>query len=240
VRALLDATYAVRDQLSTDTWLVVGTLDRLLVELSGPGQASQADVQGALQRVMQSLLALSGLGAESMVRDLGWHFMDGGRRLERSLQLIALLRATLTEARDTATDSLVLESVLTTAESIITYRRRYRSQAQLQTLLDLLLLDEANPRSLAHQLQRLASDLDALPPAPDGRLREEQRLLLEASTALRLADTAPLDHVDADGRRAELEQLLAGLHERLRALGAAVDRGHFVHLLPPRSLAADR
>ena len=67
-----------------------------------------------------------------MERDLGWRHMDAGRRLERSLQVLALLRATVGQAHDTATDSLLLESVLTAAESIITYRRRYRSQAQLR------------------------------------------------------------------------------------------------------------
>ena len=55
--------------------------------------------------------------------------MDAGRRLERAMQLLSLLRATVTEARGTATDSLVLESVLSAAESIITYRCRYRSHA---------------------------------------------------------------------------------------------------------------
>ena len=86
----------------------------------------------------------------------------------------------------------MLESVLTAAESIITYRFRYRSQAQLETLLDLLLLDPGNPRSLAYQLDRLTDDLDVLPIHTERRLREEQRLVLEASTALRLADLAAL------------------------------------------------
>ena len=59
-------------------------------------------------------------------------------------------------------------------------------------MLDLLLLDGGNPRSLAYQLDRLTEDLDVLPRPADPRLREEQRLVLEASTALRLADTAAL------------------------------------------------
>ena len=162
----------------------------------------------------------SGLFEESMERDLGWRHMDAGRRLERSLQVLALLRATVGEAHDTATDSLLLESVLTAAESIITYRRRYRSQAQLETLLDLLLVDEDNPRSVGHGLVRLADDLDAMPPGADGRLREDQRHLLRVSTALRLCETASLAETDDHGRRHALEALLAGLAD-----GAAADRG---------------
>ncbi len=114
VRGLLDAAQSVRDQLSGDTWLVVGALDSEIDDLRGPAGDSQAVMQSALQRVMQGLLALHGLTGESMVRDVGWHFLDGGRRIERAVQLLSLLRATVTDARDTATDSLVLESVLLT------------------------------------------------------------------------------------------------------------------------------
>ena len=154
VRRLLDAAAQVRDQLSNDTWLVIGHLDRDLAELDR--NLPVAAVTGALGRVMAAMLALSGLSAESMVRDDGWQFMEAGRRLERALQLCALLRPRSPPAATTATDSLVIESVLTAAESIVTYRRRYRSQAQVETLLDLLVLDVTNPRSLAYQVERLA------------------------------------------------------------------------------------
>ena len=108
-----------------------------------------------------------------------------------AIQLLSLLRDTVTQARGTATDSLVLESVLTAAESIITYRRRYRSQAQLETVLDLLLLDSGNPRSLAYQLERLTEDLDALPVPAERRLREEQRLVARGLDGARGSPTRP-------------------------------------------------
>jgi uncharacterized alpha-E superfamily protein len=235
VRALLDNAYAVRDQLSRDTWLVVGPLERAISELDGPMVDAQARALAALQEVMRSLLALGGLGIESMVRDLGWRFMDAGRRLERSIQLLSLLRATVTEVRGTAADSLLLESVLMAVESIITYRFRYRSHAQLETLLDLLLLDRGNPRSLAYQLERLSEDLDALPLAPGPRLREEQRLVLDAFTALRLADPAALA-VERDGRRPALDEFLATVMDRLLRAGVTVDQTHFVHLVPTFAL----
>ena len=230
VRRLLDAAYAVRDQLSGDTWLVVSTLDRDLHALRGPLADPQAAVQMALQRVMASLLALSGLEGESMVRDLGWCFLDAGRRLERAAQLVALLKATVVESRGTATDSLVLESTLTAAESIITYRRRYRSHAQLETVLDLLLLDAGNPRSLVFQLERLVADLGGIPAGSPLRLRADQKLALEALTAVRLADTVALAMPDADGRRTDLDRFLSDVEVALLAAADATDRAHFVHL----------
>ena len=163
--------------------------------------------------------------------------MDAGRRLERALHLLALLRATVPSARGTATDSLVFESILAASESIITYRFRYRSQAQLETVLELLLLDGGNPRSLAYQLERLTEDLDSLPtPAGGPRLRPEQRLVLEASTMLRLADLGALAGELRDGQRPALEALLSDLHALLTRTGDTVDAEHFVHVTPSFAL----
>jgi uncharacterized alpha-E superfamily protein len=250
VRALLDCAHAVRDQLSGDTWLIVGPLERAVIQLgpsAGAGAGTPgAATQAALQEVMRSLLVLSGLGIESMVRDIGWRFMDAGRRLERSLQLLSLLRHTVTRVRGDAADSMMLESVLTTAESIITYRLRYRARAQLESVLELLLLDSGNPRSLAYQLERLSEDLEVLPRGEDVRLSPERRLVLAAHTDLQLSElgelvaeqravTAP----GADGiaaTRPHLQGFLDELHERLSAAAEAVDRTHFTHVGPTYSL----
>ncbi|MBJ7331619.1 MAG: circularly permuted type 2 ATP-grasp protein [Solirubrobacteraceae bacterium] len=236
VRSLLQCAYAVRDQLSGDTWLVVGSLDQQILRLRRRDDVPAPAVQATLQRLMQGLLALGGLGEESMVRDLGWRFLDGGRRLERAIQLLWLVRSTLTESRGVATDSLVLESTLTASESIITYRRRYRSRAQLETALELLLLDEHNPRSLAYQLARLTDDLAALPVTDGTRLRADQRQVLEASTTLALTDPSAMASEDENGRRPALDALLSGLLDRLLSAADELERAHFVHRLPQQSL----
>ncbi len=230
VRRMLEAAHAARDQLSLDTWLVIASLQRDLLEVPSLERAT-------LQRVLVSLLALSGLGAESLVRDPAWRFMDAGRRLERGAHLAALLRATVTIERDNATDSLILESLLIAAESIITYRRRYRSHAQLETVLDLLLLDPDNPRSLSFQLGRLLDDLQALPGHPGpGRVSAAEKLALEAWTALRIADTAQLAQ-SQESKRAALDGFLLGIEQRLYAAADALAAQHFVAALPQQDLA---
>ncbi|WP_249010249.1 circularly permuted type 2 ATP-grasp protein [Conexibacter sp. DBS9H8] len=231
LRAMLENAEAVRDQLSRDTWLVIGPLESAIAQLEPTGGIDDP-AQAALAQVIASLLALSGLGVESMVRDLGWRFMDAGRRLERSLQLLVLLEATLTRRHGRAADSLLLESVLSASESIITYRFRYRSQAQVETVLDLLLCDHDNPRSLAHALGRLSADLDALPEPPGGRLATEQGLVLEATTALALAEPATLLSAGAEADHPALAALLGRLRATLTAVGAALEATHFTHVTP--------
>jgi uncharacterized circularly permuted ATP-grasp superfamily protein/uncharacterized alpha-E superfamily protein len=235
VRLLLDAAHTVRDQLSLDTWLVISNLHRELLDQPSLGRNTLAQVLG-------SLLALAGLGAESMVRDPGWRFMDAGRRIERGCQLAALLRSTVTTEHDPGAESLMFESVLTAAESIITYRRRYRSHAHLETMLDLLLLDPDNPRSLAHQLDLLLEDVRALPAAPGApRVSDAEKAALETSTILRLADTAaladPHPAPDDDGRtRPELAAFLGRVIGGLHATADAIARANFEEQLPQRSV----
>ena len=208
VRRLLDAAHAVRDQLSLDTWLVISGLHRELLDQPSLGRSTLAQVLG-------SLLALAGLGAESMVRDPGWRFMDAGRRIERGCQLAALLRSTVTVEHDAGTESLLLESVLTTAESIITYRRRYRSHAHLETMLDLLL-----------------EDVRAVPVGAGApRVSEAEKHALETSTVLRLADTATLAE-----SRPELAAFLGRVIDGLHATADAIARANFEEQLPQRSV----
>jgi uncharacterized circularly permuted ATP-grasp superfamily protein/uncharacterized alpha-E superfamily protein len=235
VRRMLDAAAEVRDQLSPDTWLVVGDLDRHLTSLDP--HLPVAAATGALARTMQALLALAGLAAESMVRDDGWQFLEVGRRIERGIQLCSLLSATLTDRRDDATDSLVLESVLTAAESIITYRRRYRSRARVETLLDLLLLDDANPRSLAHQVDRLAGAVSAMP-LPSRHEATAGDLVRDLAGSIRLLDTNLMARATHHERREDLAAFLGTSASKLRALADALDTAHFAHQLPQRAAFA--
>ena len=239
VRHLLSAARAVRDQLSTDTWLVVAALDREIRDLRMSDPEHPIVAQHTLGRIMQSLLALSGLAGESMVRDPGWRFMDAGRRIERALQLAALLRTTVSVERSTATDSLLVESVLIAAESIITYRRRYRSHAQLETLLDLLVFDSDNPRSLAYQLEQLAMDVRLFP-------RGESRASTQRAPTVGAGDfdrarscrLAHLARTQAEGIRSDLDEFLTNILELLSRTADAIDTDHFVHLLPQHSLVS--
>jgi hypothetical protein len=67
-------------------------------------------------------------------------------------------------------------------------------------------------------------------------MRQEQRLVLEAATVLRLADPTELARALPDGTRPALSQLLDQLVGTLLSAGAAVDQAHFVHTAPTFSL----
>jgi uncharacterized circularly permuted ATP-grasp superfamily protein/uncharacterized alpha-E superfamily protein len=236
-RHLLACAHAVRDQLSADTWMMIGALSHELLDLETQPSEHQNLVEAKLSRVMQSLLALSGLIGESMVRDPGWRFLDAGRRIERGIHLARLLPAALGEPRGLATDSLLLESALTATECIITYRRRYRSRAQLETVLDLLLLDVENPRSLAYQVDALAADVRALPVhVTSGRISEAEKNTVATSTALLLVDTAALATPDADGTYGGLRSFFAQMAHGLARTADSIQETHFMTQVPQRAM----
>jgi uncharacterized circularly permuted ATP-grasp superfamily protein/uncharacterized alpha-E superfamily protein len=217
------AARAVRDQLSNDTWTVLANVERSLAHRSEPPQSlAEADtlLASAHARTLAGMLTLSGVANESMVRDVGWTMMDIGKRIERGLWVTALLGATLRTARSAAAEQAVIESTLVVCESAVIYRRRTVGQVSVAAVAELMLFDANNPRSLLYQLERLRADLKDLP-SSSGSSRPE-RMVEEVSTLLRRSHPGELQHVDSDGQRAELAELLDTIHTELRDLAKVI------------------
>ena len=223
------AATAVRDQLSSDTWLALSSIERALNRERDRQRTAAGEGLGlnrVLARSLEGLLALAGIGAESMVRDVGWWLMDVGRRIERAQHLVRALSATVTQRRSAMVDSMILESVLIAHESVITYRRRSQTHARLDTFLELLLLDGANPRSLAYQLEELRADLGSIP-ATGARVGARDRLLADLADLLTELDAAAVIVADGEGHRPRLAELLESLQWRLDELAVEIARVHF-------------
>lgn len=217
--ALSMAAQGVRDQLSEDVWMVLAEIDRALAALAANPYDQGLQLTDASERVLSGLLALAGIVSENMVRDPGWYMLDSGRGLERALQVVALLRVTVTTSRSVDNDRMVSEAVLTAAESIVTYRRRYRGRSGLDAVVELLVVDQHNPRSVAYQLGRIRTDLEAIPAtSPTAR---PLRLLEALADDVRTADPSGMVGV-TDGHRVDLEAFLTRLHEQLRDLSDAI------------------
>jgi uncharacterized circularly permuted ATP-grasp superfamily protein/uncharacterized alpha-E superfamily protein len=228
---LVDAAYSVREQLSSDTWQLVGDLEEELARLRNRPPTQLVGVQSSLQRLLQALLALAGLSAENMERDSAWLFLDAGRRLERAQSLVRLLRAVLVRQRVGVVEDLLLESLLKTSESLIIFRRRSGPTMRVAGAVDLLVYDAANPRSVMYQLDRLVDQLADLPKqSPAQRLGHGEQLVLEITTMLRLTDAAQLATVDPESqRRPELDAVLGRAEALLAELLDSLRHTYFAH-----------
>ncbi len=215
IRALQKAARSVRDQFSYDTWRVIGAIgDEMAALPSTYGDLAE------LERLLILLAAFGGLSADSMTRGPRWRFLEIGRCLERSLGLIATLRAL--RAAGAGDAEAPWQQILGFADSQTAYRRRYRSTPRTPLVLDLLIDDDSNPRSVVFQLLRMEALLQGLSSnavAPTA----EQKALRKAMKALQDGKRAPGSrHLDS-----ELDGLLFHMQDRLTAISDQITQDYF-------------
>lgn len=232
LRRFINACYGVRDLWSLDSWRVIDSIDTQWKSLQKSKAVFLFSFPNELNSLITQLMALTGLNLESMTRQAGWLMLDTGRRLERSLLLISLLRSMLLERRGESHDYLTMENFLAASDSLVTHQRRYRSQPNAESVLSLMLLDENNPRSLLYQVARIQNHAALFPGKKStGPLLAEDKLLLRANTQLKLCDVRELAQVDpVSGRREHLEKLLKNLATLLVGVSEGMTLTYFSHV----------
>ena len=199
---------SLRDRLAPDFWRLA---NRPVPELA-------SYPPGAMFRVARDLVerfsALSGMIAENLVKGPTWRFLDLGRRIERALSICRMIRQLCSAQVGTE----ALNVLLDLCDSQITYRSRYLAGAFRDPVLDLLLLDPENPRSLVYQLQTVQDHIEALPRLGERQLPEQPQREARAMLAPFLSLT--VDALDAN--------LLEETEARLLALSEAITARYFL------------
>ena len=141
-----------------DTGRVLGRLTRIRADLLSADAAPDD-----LDIVLVDLAALAGLSMESTVRGPAWRFLDLGRRLERAL---AAARLGARRALGLAAEPLAFQPL---ADRCCRRTRAWwptgagtAATSSSRAVLDLLVHDDGNPRSLAFQLDRLREHMASL------------------------------------------------------------------------------
>jgi uncharacterized circularly permuted ATP-grasp superfamily protein/uncharacterized alpha-E superfamily protein len=232
------AVYAVRDHWSTDTWRVLRGLEDEWALADKTSHTGNHRILSAMDNLITSMVAFVGLNRESISREQGWVMLDTGRKIEQSLLLTSMLLATLVYRNDEQTDYDLLEAVLVSNESLVNYRYKYREHIQLPLVLDLMLLDPNNPRSLIYQLDRLKAYLANLPKLQtEHTIPEHERLITEAYSLLKQADKNLLSSFNIGADRYErLYTFLCSMHTLLMAIPAAVSKTYFQHAQQQKQL----
>jgi uncharacterized alpha-E superfamily protein len=231
---------AVRERLSADAFRILNDLTEV-PHLGGERPRQElSDGLGLLNRLIEYLAAFNGMVMENMTRSTGWRFLDMGRRLERVRTMGELLQQ-LAVRGDPQKDG-ALELLLDLADSTMTYLSRYHSPPQLARVLDLLMADETNPRSVAFQIASIADHLNALAPtAADGLLGPDQKITTSLISQLRLADAFELsDTVSRFGTRILLDRLNKEVAKGTKELSNHITRQYFSHSAPRHVTSVDR
>jgi uncharacterized alpha-E superfamily protein len=121
--------------------------------------------------------------------------------------------------------------LLEVCDSSMTYRSRYFTVLQSAPVLDLLMDDLLNPRSLAFQIADLSEHCEGLSRTLRGAEwpSAKQARVEEAAEALFDEDVRMLCQADPDGRRTWLDHLLENLDYALPALSDAITNTCFSH-----------
>jgi uncharacterized alpha-E superfamily protein len=193
------------------------------------GYVSVGDALTVLNGSIGTLAALRGIEVENMTRGPGWHFLSIGRRIERSIHLVGLFRKIIVPLSLQTWPAL--EMLLEVTDNSIAYRSRYFTILQPAPVLDLLMNEEVNPRSLAFQAKDLFEHCGGLSRMPSGAgwPFNKQKCLEDAALDLFRSDVRVLCEPGASGSRERLDALLEELEEALPSLSNAVTHSYFSH-----------
>ncbi len=162
--AMRGAASAVRERLSLDQWneieRCVQTFERACAGLNPDDEDSAVEALSVLERLSAHTAAITGAQTDRMTRDNGWRLLSVGRHLER----LGFLSGALASGFETgaARDDAGFDALLAMFDSSLTFRRLHQKRYDLVALVDLLVLDPDNPRSLAWVLQTLRGRLARL------------------------------------------------------------------------------
>ncbi|MET3581440.1 putative circularly permuted ATP-grasp superfamily protein/putative alpha-E superfamily protein [Mesorhizobium robiniae] len=197
----------IRDRFSPDGWLALKDLSKTVHQFAttvAPGD----DATRAMTVILRKLAGFSGLLHENMYRFTGWRFLEIGRRLERGIQIArTLARLTRAAAPDGA-----LDMMLEIGDSVMTHRRQYSVQAGRRTVIDLLVLDPLNPRSILFQLERLKAEIALLPlVGGEGHMSPAAKEILQLNTAIAIKEPSDMTAKALD----DLANEIGGLYNSL-------------------------
>lgn len=197
LRALKMTGATVRERLSQEHWrVIVRAEEELFARCAAHASRGDYSSQEALQVLKSAsdhMSAITGAQTDRMTRDDGWRLLSIGRHIERlSFLASALLRGL--ETGSVHTDG-GFEAMISLFDSTITFHAQFQQSRDLAALIDLLVLDRDNPRSLAWVAHTLRGRLAKLAGCePDALSAISMRVPDPAAWSLaQLCETQPVE-----------------------------------------------
>ena len=225
LRALKGAASAVRERLSQEQWHVIVRAEadffsrcEALNSASPQGahalEYSSVEALRALESASGFLAAMTGAQTDRMMRDDGWRLLSIGRLIERLSTLSdALVQGFATGA---VFDEGGYGAIVALFDSTITFHAQYQQRRDVAALLDLLVLDRDNPRSLGWVVQTLRGRVARLAASTPGDLPD---------LAAGLPEPGNWSTTELSERRPDLAE-----HERYHRLVGHIERCHLAAL----------
>ena len=238
LRALQQAASSLRERLSPEHWnAIVHCVDQFSADcaLSGsPRDFSAVQAMQALDAASSALAAITGAQTDRMTRDDGWQLLSIGRHVERlgflasALDLAVDVGAfdNMDETVDAADEnSSHYTALLALFDSTITFQAQYQQSRELAPLIELLLQDNDNPRSLAWVSRTLRGRLSKLADTPIGKPDALALLVPD----LKQTDLDQLCSRSEEGHLSQLRSCLTDCMQAAWQVSDAITAHYFSH-----------
>lgn len=221
----------LRDRISEDTWQFIKGFG----EHKLPESKDAAALLPYMQRIISDAAAFEGLISEGMTRGHGYRFLEIGRRIERGILTLKLIKNMLKDK--TENEQQLLTSMLEVTDGSLTYYRRYGVKLHSAPITDLLMCDESNPHSVAYQAALIEKTVNELPQATDVIFFTPlDKEILKLTSELRLVDIYNLVK-ELDGKRQMLADYCDTRIKEFENIEEMLSREYFNHI-PQKGIKA--
>ena len=151
LRAVRMAGSTVRERLSQEHWSLIVRAQENLTDACDAqtrgGEFSTMQALDILKAAGRHMAAITGSQTDRMTRDDGWRLLSIGRHIER----LGFLSRSLALGLETASvhSDAGFEAMVALFDSTITFHAQFQQSREMAAMIDLLVLDRDNPRSLA-------------------------------------------------------------------------------------------
>ncbi len=238
LKSFLRCVTAVNDKWNHDTRTYINAIESNFSQFDDLDEFDPNRIHKMMTKLQSRLFSFYGIFAESFPRDEGYYLFESGKLVERILAQISLIRAVFNTKYTAHVEKELIEAILINHNLLVYYRQLYKSFVNLETTLDVVLIDEKLPYSLGYMLGKLAEYLSHLPnnTYPE-RISLVGKAILEAQTKIRLADIDSLTNYDEDDHRLfNLDALLASIYTLVSGVTDLLSNQYFSHAVLQHSL----
>ncbi|BDT68316.1 hypothetical protein os1_24980 [Comamonadaceae bacterium OS-1] len=227
LRAIKQVASKLRERLSQEHWnVIVRAEDKFFsrcAQNARDGDFSPMEALRVLEATSTHLAAMTGAQTDRMTRDDGWRLLSIGRHIER----LGFLSTALAQGFKAASlaNTGGFEAMVALFDSTITFHSQYQQSRDVAALVDLLVLDRDNPRSLAWVAHTLRGRLAKLAGSPAGVLCAMSDKVISPADW----DLAELCSVDAQGHYTVLTDLLAQCSQCAFDVSDEISATYFTH-----------
>lgn len=166
--AMQRAASSVRERLATEQWAIIhDCVDQFRQDIHRSTLYKEYSTNLAMEALSQaskSLAAITGGQTDRMTRDDGWQLLSIGRYLERILFLSDVILDAIEQNLfdNIQYDVSGFDGLLYVFDSTITYHSQHQQNRNIKSLIDLILIDHENPRSLSWIMRHLENRINKL------------------------------------------------------------------------------